>query len=423
MSCKAWNYKELGEIAEITKLAGFEFSKYIKYTAEGDIIAIRAMNVKNGVLDLENVQRIHKEVSDKLIRSKLFKGEIVLTYTGSNFGQSAIVEANDKYHLAPNVAKVTVNKENDSYFFYSYFQSYTFREQIRNYGGGSSQPTIPMKTIRKIIVPVPPIDEQRKIANVMLAINKKIQLNNEMNKTLEEIAQALFKRWFVDFEFPNEEGEPYKSSGGEMVESELGIIPKGWDVKLLYDIAEYINGTSFKAKDYCDKGLPIIKIAELKNGITNSTNFFQGEKDNKFYLKNRDILFSWSGNPDTSIDVFIWYKGEAILNQHIFKVVPNDEFGYCYTYILLKSLKSTFANIARNKQTTGLGHVTVKDLKELKIAVDSEKIKEFNLVLQPIINNIISNYSSLEILTELRESLLPKLMSGEIRVEDIEANL
>lgn len=294
---------------------------------------------------------------------------------------------------------------------------------LSNYNEGTTIPSLRTDTLNRIEFKIPSIEEQKIIVSMLDSLDKKIELNNEMNKTLEEMAQALFKRWFVDFEFPNEDGELYKFSGGEMVESEVGMIPKGWDVKPLYDIAEYINGTSFKAKDYCDKGLPIIKIAELKNGITNSTNFFQGEKDNKFYLKNRDILFSWSGNPDTSIDVFIWYKGEAILNQHIFKVVPNDEFGYCYTYILLKSLKSTFANIARNKQTTGLGHVTVKDLKELKIAVDSEKIKEFNLVLQPIINNIISNYSSLEILTELRDSLLPKLMSGEIRVEDIEANL
>ena len=230
------------------------------------------------------------------------------------------------------------------------------------------------------------------------------------------MAQSIFKRWFVDFEFPNEEGQPYKSSGGEMVDSELGMIPKGWEVKCIYDLAEYINGTSFKAKDYSEKGLPIIKIAELKNGITDGTKFFSGEKDKKFYLKNGDILFSWSGNPDTSIDTFIWDKGDAILNQHIFKVIPKFDKGYAFTYLMLKYLKSTFTHIERNKQTTGLGHVTVKDLKELKIALCFSKIKEFNEVAEPMVDLIFENNMSIEQLNKIRDSLLPKLMSGEIKV-------
>ena len=203
-----YNVVELGEVAEITKLAGFEFSKYIKYNDSGEIIALRAMNVKNGTLNLENIKRIDKSVSDTLTRSKLYKNDIVMTYTGSNFGDAAIIKENDKFHLAPNIAKITIKDGNNPYFFFSYIRSDYFRQQLNNYVGGSSQPTIPMKTIRKIEVPLPQIQEQEKIANILSSLDDKIQLNNEMNKTLEEMAQSIFKRWFVDFEFPNENGEP-----------------------------------------------------------------------------------------------------------------------------------------------------------------------------------------------------------------------
>ena len=283
--------------------------------------------------------------------------------------------------------------------------------------GSSGRQRVQKDVLENVEIKLPPLEEQEKIANILSCLDDKIELNNEMNKTLEEMAQSIFKRWFVDFEFPNEDGEPYKSSGGEMVDSGFGMIPNGWEVKCIYDLAEYINGTSFKAKDYSEKGLPIIKIAELKNGVTDGTKFFSGEKDKKFYLKNGDILFSWSGNPDTSIDTFIWDKGDAILNQHIFKVIPKFDKGYAFTYLMLKYLKSTFTHIARNKQTTGLGHVTVKDLKELKIALCFSKIKEFNEVAQPIVDLIFENNMNIEQLNKIRDSLLPKLMSGEIRVK------
>lgn len=416
MSFKEWKDVELGDISLITKLAGFEFTKYIEYKEEGEIIALRALNVKGGSLNLENIKRIDKNISDSLTRSKLFKNDILITYTGT-VGEVAIIKENDKFHLAPNVAKITIQDGFNPYFYFSYFRSENFKKQIENYSGGSTQTTIPMKNIRQLKVPIVPIKEQEAIAKILSDLDNKIEVNNKINQRLEEMAQSIFKHWFVDFEFSGGEGKPYKSSGGEMVESELGMIPKGWEVHSLYNLAEYINGTSFKGKDYGDKGIPIIKIAELKNGITDGTKFFKGEKDKKFYLKNEDILFSWSGNPDTSIDTFIWDKGDAILNQHIFKVIPNENIGYCYIYVILKSLKSTFANIARNKQTTGLGHVTVKDLKELKVSINYNKIEEFNKLLQPIIKRIINNNYSNQKLINLRDTLLPKLMSGEIRVQ------
>lgn len=133
----------------------------------------------------------------------------------------------------------------------------------------------------------------------------------------------------------------------------------------LFDLACWKNGLAFKNIQFADKGKPIIKIAELKNGITTQTRFTEQVFDDNVSLKKGDMLFSWSGNPETSIDVY-WYElPDGWLNQHIFKVTPKEFIDKFYLYYLLKSFKKVFTNIASNKQTTGLGHVTVKDLKEI----------------------------------------------------------
>jgi len=144
----------------------------------------------------------------------------------------------------------------------------------------------------------------------------------------------------------------------------------------LYDLAEWKNGLAFRKFDFSDTGKPVIKIAELKNGITASTAFTNGEYGDAVKLQKGDMLFSWSGNPDTSIDVFWYSLPDGWLNQHIFKITPKSIVDRKYLYYLLKYLKPQFTAIASNKQTTGLGHVTVKDLKEIFIELPSFSIQE-----------------------------------------------
>ena len=137
----------------------------------------------------------------------------------------------------------------------------------------------------------------------------------------------------------------------------------------IFDLADWKNGLAFKQFAFSDSGKPIIKIAELKNGVSSQTSFTQQEFDKSVYLTKGDLLFSWSGNPETSIDVFWYNLPDGWLNQHIFKVTPKDGVNKVYLYYLLKYLKPEFTAIASNKQTTGLGHVTVKDLKELTVSL------------------------------------------------------
>ena len=176
--------KRIDEIAEVTKLAGFEFTKFIKYIPNGEIIAIRALNLKNGQLVLDDVRRIDRTVSDLLPRSRLYKNDIVISYTGT-VGEAAQIEENNKFHLAPNVAKITPlnNKINPQFLFY-YIRSYEFKQQMLNYAHGSTQMTVPMKVIRELSVPIPPRIEQERIVSILEPIYKKIKDNEQINNNL-----------------------------------------------------------------------------------------------------------------------------------------------------------------------------------------------------------------------------------------------
>lgn len=188
--------------------------------------------------------------------------------------------------------------------------------------------------------------------------------------------------------------------------------------KPLYEFADYINGAAFKPSECGDQGLPIIKIVELKNGITDSTKYFDGFKGEKYLIQNKDILFSWSGNPDTSIDIFIWTLGKALLNQHTFNVKSTTGHRW-FTYLLLKYFKPEFSRIASNKQTTGLGHVTATDLKRLTFIYNDMAIEAFEHEISPFMETIYTNMMESQRLAQLRDSMLPRLMSGEIDVSNI----
>ena len=290
---------------------------------------------------------------------------------------------------------------------------------FKRFNAGSGVPTLNRNHLEVINVLKFNKSEEELIANSLGLLDNKIDLLRRQNETLEAIAQTLFKRWFVEFEFPDERGRPYKSSGGKMV-SELGKIPEGWSEKSFYELGAYINGGAFKQEDFSQQnaGLPIIKIVELKYGITNQTKHTEKQVADKIIINDKDILFSWSGSPETSIDIFVWNLGRGVLNQHIFKVIPNKSIERTWLYNLLKFYKPLFIRIAKQKQTTGLGHVTVSDLRENKVVFPNNKIlTKYNLSADPIFKKYYLNLKEINTLSKLRNILLPKLMSGQIRVK------
>ena len=282
--------------------------------------------------------------------------------------------------------------------------------------------------LSRLEIPVPSLPEQRAIAHILGTLDDKIELNRRMNETLEAMARALFKSWFVDFDPVRAKAEgrdpglpkPLADLFPDSFEdSELGEIPKGWKVLPLYETARFINGAAFKSEDFCapGDGLPVVKIAELKDGLSEQTKFSQRTADADHLIDTGDLLYSWSGSPDTSLDTFVWTKGPALLNQHIFKVVALSTAEKRFVYYLLKFLRPQLVQIARNKQTTGLGHVTVADMKRLYLCWPSKPVlAAYDRHASPNFNRAFNNTLETQNLAGLRDTLLPKLISGALRV-------
>ena len=392
-----FKYKEIGDIAEVTKLAGFEFTKHINYKDDGEIIALRALNLRKGELDLSDIKRIDKDVSEFLVRSKLYKNDIILTYTGNGYGDCAIIEENNKYHLAPNICKITPKADIiEPYFLYSYIRSNEFYKTISNHMTGSSQPTIPMKTIRILKVPVPPKNIQKKVVSIILTINQKIKQNKKINKNLEQQAQTIFEEEILSLDF----------------------IPSTWKKSSLLEIATYLNGLAMQKfrPSKKEKGLPVLKIKELRQGMCDSnSDLCSPTIKSEYVIHNGDVIFSWSG----SLLVDFWCGGICGLNQHLFKVssMKYDKwFYYSWTNYHLQK----FIAIATDKATT-MGHIKREDLSKASVLIPShEDYIRIGGLLKPIYNLIIENRLENVRLTSLRDTLLPKLISGKIDVSSID---
>lgn len=297
---------------------------------------------------------------------------------------------------------------------------------------------------------IPSKEVQIKIGNILNKIDSKIELNNQINQTLESIAQALFKSWFIDFE-PVRAKIAAKQTGQdpefaamcaisgkseaelkqmseddfaelqataalfpyELVESDLGEVPRGWEVKSLDKIANYQNGLAlqkFRPENENDF-LPIVKIAQLKSGIATIEEKASPNIDVKSVIDNGDVVFSWSG----SLMVDIWCGGKAALNQHLFKVTSTKYpkwLYYCYT----KHHLAEFQRIAQAKAVT-MGHIKREHLSQALCAVPCEKMLDVSGILESILQKQIKFRLENNNLMQIRDSLLPKLLSGEVGVD------
>ena len=393
-----WKECKLGEIATITKLAGFEFTKYIKYNETGEIIALRALNLRNGRLDLTEVKHIDKSVSDALPRSKLYKGEILFTYTGNGYGDCALVDEDDKYHLAPNICKISPNKKiADSNFLFQTIRSNAFYKQVSNYIGGSSQPTIPMETIRQLKVKLPPLPTQQKISAILSSLDDKIELNNKINTNLEHQAQAIFKSWFVDF-------EPFD-----------GKMPEGWKVGKLGDFVEIKRGGSPRPiqKYLSDEGYRWLKISDVTSlsapFVLSIAEHIREEGLSKtVFLKAGSLVLSNSATPGIPK---ILDLNTCIHDGWLY--FPKSQLSNEYLYLLFKEIRPKLLNLGNGSIFTNL---KTDILKNFEISIPEKMIlSNFQSIIEPIFKKMLTTQRETKQLEALRDTLLPKLMSGEIK--------
>jgi type I restriction enzyme S subunit len=310
---------------------------------------------------------------------------------------------------------IEAKASNDNVFFFYFFADERIITEANNSSEGTRMPRARWDYIERLEYPIPRLPEQRAIAKILSDLDSKAELNQGMNKTLEAIEQAIFKRWFVDFEFPNEEGKPYKSSGGKMVYNEVldKEIPAGWHVEPIDEIADFLNGLAlqkFPARDG-EEYLPVIKIRELRQGVTESSDKANLEVPREYIVNDGDILFSWSG----SLEVVIWGFGKGALNQHLFKVT-SSKYPKWFVYQWIVHYLPEYRQIAAGKATT-MGHIQRHHLTASQVTIpDSKTLERMDHLLAPILERISRTKIETRILSEIRDSLLPKLMSGKIRV-------
>ena len=256
-------------------------------------------------------------------------------------------------------------------------------------------------------------DNSKKIASVLSALDDKIELNSKINAELEAMAKTLYDYWFVQFDFPNAEGKPYKSSGGEMVYDEVlkREIPKGWEVKSLFDTCDVQYGFPFSTSHFNEEkvGKPVIRIRDiLENSI--STYSSQDNIEEKYKLFAGDLLVGMDGN----FHLNFWSKTDCYLNQRVVRI--RKMIGFLPNFVTLYQIEPFIKLREKSVSRTTVGHLSDKDLKSIKMLVPTKALSENLKVFDDLLSKTVSSKKQNQELAYLRDWLLPMLMNGQVRV-------
>lgn len=299
------------------------------------------------------------------------------------------------------------------YYFFKYIAP-----RIAKMDVGSANPTLNRNHVHPIHTLWPSIPDQSIIADILGTLDDKIELNRRMNSTLETMGQALFKHWFIDFEFPNEKVKPYKSTGGEMVDSELGEIPRGWKVAKLGDYGTFKNGINYLRDETGDAEFFIANVRDIANNkllLKNSLDRINIDlkKAKDYLLNDKDILIARSASPG-EVSLVLGNLDKVIYSGFSIRYRLNNPNNYLYMFLIIQRLKENLSNFAVGTTLQSVNQETLRNMKFV-LPLDGT-LNEFNKIIEQILektyNNLIQNSS----LSQIRDSLLPRLMSGQIRV-------
>ena len=376
-----------------------------KKTLSG-IPLVTAKIVKNGTINGYTEFIPEEDYNKWMVRGFPKVGDVILT-TEAPLGEVALLKE-EKVALAQRIVCLR-GKDNvlDNTYLKYYLQSGKGQKSLSARESGTTVTGIKQAELRRVDIEYPTYEDQRRIASILSSLDRKIELNNKINADFEEMAQAIFKNWFVDF-------EPFKD--GKFVDSELGMIPEGWKVGTLTEIASYMNGLAMQKfpPENNEDSLPVLKIKELGQGFcgTDSDRCSCNIKD-ECKIHNGDVIFSWSG----TLLVDVWCGGDCGLNQHLFKVTSKDYPQWFYYYWTKHHLQE-FIHIAKDKAVT-MGHIKRGHLEEAMVAIpDNDSMENAHELFEPILSKMISLRLESSHLSTLRDTLLPRLMSGELEVPE-----
>ncbi len=385
---------KLGDIAEIqTGPFGSQLHKGDYVDIGTPIITVEHLG-ENFIIH-SNIPQVNDSDTKRLSKFLLKRGDIVFSRVGSVDRRAYVRDEEEGWLFSGRCLRVRVTdiKLNPLYLSY-YFGLEEFKEYIRNIAVGATMPSLNTKILSDIIVPIPIILAQNWISFTLYNLDKLILLNNQINKTLEEMAQAIFKHWFIDFEFPDGNGQPYKSSGGDMVDSEMGLIPKGWRVGRLSELISIKYGKDHKKLE--DGNIPVYGSGGVMRYVNSSL----------YSLESVLIPRKGTLNNVIFVEEPFWSVDTMFYTEMKYKYIAK------FIYFFMKSKDLISMNVG-----SAVPSMTTDVLNKIPVVISSEIIfRQYDEVIASLFNKMKANSKENITLSAIRNKLLPKLMSGEIRV-------
>ena len=387
------------KISEVCDINSFNLSKNDNLNA---INYLDTANLNVGTVDELQYMEVGKDKIPSRAKRIVRKNDILITTVRPNQKHYGIIKNVAKNMVASTGFAVLTPKEDkvDPGYIYNYL----IQDHITTYlhsiaeSSTSTYPSIKPSVIGDLEVDLPPLEEQKAIAHILSTLDDKIEVNNQINKTLENMAQAIFKQWFVDFEFPNEDGEPYKPSGGEMVETELGMIPKGWEVVKLNSVVDICYGKNLPTKKLLSDGYPVF-------GGNGQIGFYS-----EYLYEKSQVLIACRGAASGKVIVSLPYS--FVTNNSL--ILEQNGTTVTHEYLKQFCLEKEFYNYATGSAQP---QITIANLAKANILIPHRDLMNmFSLIRNSIDSKVLSLFNENNKLVDLRDTLLPKLMSGEIRV-------
>lgn len=395
-----WKEVRLGEIS--SKI-GDGLHGTPKYDDEGPYYFINGNNLNCGkIIIKDDTKRVGK---DEFVKNqKELNEQTILVSINGTIGNVAKYN-NELCILGKSACYINVIKEVDKEFIYYVLTSANFKRNITNEATGTTIKNVSLKQMREYKFNIPcNISDQRRIASILSSLDRKIELNNKINADLEEMAQAIFKNWFVDF-------EPFKD--GKFVDSELGMIPEGWEVGSPYKYVKVVYGAPYKSAKFNDngEGLPLIRIRDLKDC---NPQFYTPEiLPQTAYVNMGDIV----AGMDAEFVPHIWKGKTGLLNQRVCKLMPQQ--ASISNLFVLFLMKPELQYVQWYKTGTTVSHLGKADIDKFVVVLPPlEVVEECSKLLDSILQRIKNNSAELRTISLLRDTLLPRLMSGEIEVPE-----
>lgn len=425
---------EIGKIPEDWEVVKIEtiLDKIIDYrgkTPKKSVFGIKtlsARSIKKGRVDYNQTYFIsEKTFNEWETRGRPEVGDVLLTTEGP-LGEVAQL---DRQGVAIAQRILTLRgkeKQLDNSYLKYFLMSPIGQHELLSKETGTTVQGIKQSEFRKILIVKPTFKEQSAIAKILFDLDSKIELNQQMNKTIEAIGQAIFKRWFVDFEFPDEKDKPYKSSGGEMIDSELGEIPKGWTVRGLGDCVNIVKGCSYRTEDLKESKSALVTLRSInRGGGFNQDGYkeYVGTYDEDQILNDGDIVVAQTditqkaeviGRP--AIVTSLGYYERLIASLDLAIIRPSEQFFKGFVYYLLETEDFHNHAFSYTNGTTVL-HLNKNAVPKYIFVFPTDEILEiFDKKINVLLEKMRENEKEISGLSQLRDSLLPRLMSGMIRV-------